>query len=191
MMGRVMMGTVPLAAVVGGTWNQGVKVANVGGKIQFTGTNGNFFFQGQPVSFSATVFPDSIVANAIYYVTNFTVGGGGVFNIASSYSNALAGTAINYGMTSGTAVAVMAGVSGSQTGENAHTQLLNELFNHTHDPLSPATHFIEAVGGGGGVINPAGAVDSFATTGGITGFVSQKPFNITQSATFYNIYMKL
>lgn len=67
---------------------------------------------------------------------------------------------------------------GNVGGEEAHTQLLSELVQHTHDPLSPATSIMQGQAGGIG----AGAGNAFAlpTTGGVTEFTTQAAFNIIQ-----------
>lgn len=187
-MGRVMMGTVPLSAVTGGTWTQGVTVSNSGGNILCTGTNGNFYFQGQPITFSGSPLPVNIVANAVYFVTNFNSSGGGTFNVATTYANAIAGTPVVAFSSSGTSVQVMTNITATQTGEYYHTQLLRELVSHTHPPLNPNASYLGAQAGASVGLASTFDIAGVSTTGATGG---GSAFNITQPGVFYNIYIKL
>lgn len=195
-MGRVMMGTVPLSAVVGGTWTQGVTVTNGGGNIVCTGTNGNFYFQGQPITFAGSPIPGNIVANAVYYVTNLTVGGGGVFNVATTYANAIAGTPVVAFSSSGTNVQVMTNVTGTYTGEYAHVQLQKEVGAHTHTATTVTSFTASNVAAGSLLFPVVGGSPStpFSLTGSTsiaTNTPNSSPMNVTQPSVFYNIFIKL
>lgn len=191
--GRVIMGTVPFSAVLGGGFKQGVVITNSGGNILASGTNGNFYFQGQPIYFVATVFPANIVANTIYYVTNLNIAGGGSFNIATTYANAIAGTPVLAYGSAGTVVDVVMDTTGSQSGQYAHTQLLPELVNHTHDPLTSGAVFGDPKSATGALATSLGTgLVQDATTGGVTGIpVTQSPFNIVQPTAFFNLFIKM
>lgn len=192
-MGNVLMGTVPISAIIGGSYTQGITFTNSGGKMVVNATNGTFFFVGQPITFVALTgsLPTGIVANAVYYVTNLNIPAL-TFNIATTYANALAGTpVVAYSAPSGT-FEVRTNTTGVSIGEHAHTQLLNELVDHTHDPLSPGTGYINSIAAGGtaNLSAPPGVISTL-TTGSVTRTGSQTPFNITQSGTFYNMFIKL
>jgi len=187
MMGRVIMGSVPSTALLATNYTQNVTASNSAGTLLFTGVNSSLMFVGQPVTFTSTgTLPDAIIANAVYFITNINAGGANTFEIATIYSNAIAGTAIAYGSTSGTpTISCYLDTSGVYLGEYAHTQLVSELAAHNHT-LTTVTS--GRVGTSAVFFNYLNDI-SGAATSGITG--SGTPFNIVQPGVFYNIYIKL
>ena len=79
---------------------------------------------------------------------------------------------------------------GSYEGEYGHSLQLNEMVNHTHDPLSGSGYWMNSTGQAQGLTNTASAL-SAGTTGNITGYGAQKALNVTQPGVFYNILIKL
>lgn len=187
-MGRVILGAVPVDARPQ-TWGTSYTASSSGGLLLTTTTNVSFF-NGLPIYFQniGGTFPTGIDGTHIYYVANFN--GTNAFNVATSFDNAMAGTVIAY-TNSGTPTNNVFGIqAGTSEGEYAHTQLVNELAQHQHNPLAPMTNFwgdgtTNTTQGGAGVIGRAN------TTGNVTNLSAQVGFNITQPGVFMNIFMKL
>lgn len=194
LMGKVLMGAVPLSAIQTGTYTQTASASNSGGKLLITVSNSDFFFIGQPITFtSSATLPAPLVANAVYFVSTLNVTVANTFFVATSFANALAGTVIAFGSAGSGTQTIMGIYAGTQTGEYSHAQLLSEMVNHTHNPLAPAVNFLGGLSAGGSATVPAGTlVIAEPTTGLITGYpAAQSRFNVTQPGTFYNMYMKL
>jgi hypothetical protein len=194
-MGRVFMGTVPVQALIatnskftGYTFTVSAS-ASAGNLLLTFVTNLIGIYQGAPISFTGTL-PSAIVANKIYYVILVS---STTFNIATTFANAVAGTAIAY--AGGTVNNITANLypSASTAGEYAHTQLLNEMINHQHDPLFSGDKFMNnCIIAAGTLTSGSGTnVRVTTTTGGVDGYGTQAPFNVTQPATFMNIFIKL
>ena len=182
-MGRVLMGTVPLQYLL--PYN-GV---NIGYTATFTAISNVLtitfdapfnLFVGLPVTFENTT---TLLANTVYYVTNLV--NNHTFSVASSFANALSGTAITVASDSGT---VNYAPAGSTEGEYAHTQLVGELARHSHTPLAPASFFYTTSGTGPNVTT-IGTGSALQTTTGTTG--NSTAFNVTQPGTFMNVFIKL
>lgn len=191
MMGQALLGTVPVAAVVGGTFVQTMSGSNSGGKILITMTNSAYFFNGQPVTFSVVggTLPDALVANRVYFVANLNLGGANTFNVALTFTDAMAGTVINWGSTPGSgAQFVTSNRTGTETGEPAHVQLEGELATHSHPGSTiVASNFITgAAAGATTYLTPTGSTAVSVAPDG-----SSRPINITQLSTFYNMFIKL
>ena len=197
MLGRVIMGTVPLAAAIAGTITKTVTFTSLNG-LNVSTSVGTYLYIGQPVSFVATsgTLPSTIAPNTIYYICNLTVSGGALFNLATTYAAAIAGTpTIPFASSSGT-FQMNTNIPASTSGEYFHTQLTNEVGTHVHIPSVSGTGFVcdtsttgtlAATGGGGQwrIFNTTGDVSRIAPLS------TQIPFNIVQPATFYNIFIKL
>lgn len=195
-MGRVLMGTVPISALIsvasGYTGNKVAVTATNGiPAILFTYTPAAFLqiFQGAPLTFTGTL-PDAIVANAVYYAI-LIPGSSSTFNIATTFANAMAGTKIAYVSTPGSGVMVNLFPTGAIEGEYAHTQLLDEMINHTHNPSGAGTNFVESGAGAAYQLTGANAGVLGATTGNVTTHGTQTGFNVTQPATLMNVFIKL
>lgn len=190
MMGKVMLGTVPIAALLPATptligFKSVVTASNSGG-VLFTTAASNVLnlFTGNTITFTSTTTLVNVSATTIYYVIPVT---STTFRVAVSFANALIGTAVGFtGAETGTVTAYLQ-QSSSVEGEYAHTQLVSELVSHSHPPNPPATRFLTE-GGGGGDYAGGGTFDFSAITG-FTG--GGKPFNVTQPGTFYNMFIKL
>lgn len=191
-MGKVLLGSAPLSSLLPATPSligfSSVVTDSDSSGLLFTTDASNLLnlFVGNTVTFqnSGGALNSNITANTVYYVIPIS---STTFKVATSFANALAGTAVAYGtVSSGTTTAYLQ-LSGSVEGEYAHTQLLTELVSHSHNT---------GVGGGfiltGGTSEiPSGAAangqnvsDTGATGGGL-------PFNVTQPATFMNVFIKL
>jgi len=196
-MGRVILGTVPISALITANptldgYKIGVMASNSIPALLFTYSDITFrfgIFQGAPIVFTGTL-PDVIVANAVYYAIPVT---SSTFKIATTFLNALSSTAIAYGTTPGSSIIANLFPASSYEGEYAHTQLLNEMINHTHDPLSPGIDFVQNTGASGSayVSIGANAGDLKTTTGNVTGYGSQVGFNVTQPGVYMNLFIKL
>jgi hypothetical protein len=194
-MGRTLLGGVPVSALSHAGFTQTVTFTSSGGMSPILICNvtgvfspfGSYFYQGQPVVFQGSL-PSSLVTTFVYYVTNIL--SGTAFELSTTYAGAIAGSSLVPYAAGGPAT-IITSVNGTILGEYAHTQALNELYNHTHNPGSPGTSFVEG-GTGALTINAgAGISSSIATTGGVTGEGTQVPFNVTQPGTYYNMYIKL
>ena len=185
MLGRVMLGTVPIGSL-GSTTYQTINNASVSPAIVLSATVN--FWVGQPITFvlsTGGALPAAFSTSVVYYVCTFA--GGNTISISSSYANALAGVALTYVGSFSGIVFVAGNTEGAFIGEYGHTQLVTELAAHTHTPGSGST-FLNA-GGGVTLQTGAGQNASTSSTTGSTG--SSTPFNIVQPGTFYNIFFKL
>lgn len=186
-MGKVILGTVPVSALLS-TYNLAITaVGTASSNLQFTVASTSTMFVGQPIYFNSTgTYPGTIVSTGVYYVMNIT---STTFQVSISFANALAGTAT--GGTSTSYTGSLSGIlqlAGTFEGEYAHTQLLTELASHNH-ALSSG-NFVSTASSStavstGGVTVFQGQSSTTATTGNST------PFNVTQPGTFYNMYIKL
>ncbi len=156
-----------------------------------TVTSATLFYVGAPVTLSATsALPDAFVANTVYYAipNNSTT-----IKLASSYANALAGTAIAAGSTDGTGTLTVTFALGGTFGEARHTQIVAELAAHSHLPTGTPSGgtpgFVVDKTAGTISLGGGGSATSAQATTGITG--SSSPFNIVQPSVYYNIFMKL
>lgn len=194
-MGRVFMGTVPVQALIatnqkftGYTFTVSASASSGNLLLTFV-TNLIGIYQGAPISFTGTL-PTAIVANKVYYVILVS---STTFNIATTFGNAIAGTAIAYSGSTVNNITANLYPSGSTAGEYAHTQLLNEMINHQHDPLFSGDKFMNnSIIAAGTLTAGAGSnVRVTTTTGGVDGYNAQVSSNVTQPATFMNIFIKL
>ncbi len=196
MMGQVVLGTVPPAALISLYATTFTTTNDATTRMLVTATNNVTYFNGMPIQFSTTtgVLPSPITANTIYYVAYFN--GTNTFYLATTFAAAMAAN------NGGAAIAantitwasngtppnnMMMAPAGTYEGEYAHTQLLNEIMQHTHD--ANAANFADV--GSGGVYTAGAAGGSTAVTAGIHGYGTQAAFNVTQPGTMMNIYMKL
>lgn len=188
MLGNVIMGTVPSAALFA-TYKQVVTASNSGGHLLLTiGTSPTNFYVGQPVTFTTTgSLPGNIVANAIYYIVNVNFGAG-TFNVATSYANAIAGTVVAFS-SSGSNNTVIFQPTGATIGEYSHTLSIAEMPSHSHPPESPLSAFVEEGTGLTDSLVPGGGLIGLAATTGNTG--GGAAHNNVQPVALYNMYMKL
>jgi hypothetical protein len=189
MMGRVLMGTVPLPVSAGGANNQDVTFTNNAGSLVAIGTNGAYFYQGQPIAFVALTgtLPTTLNANAIYYVSVIV---GNAFTLAATYAAAIATTPVIAfpGAPIVGTFKVYTDIPGTVTGQYAHVQLEAELATHSHPGSTiVASNFTTgAAAGATTYLTPTGSTAVSVAPDG-----SSTPFNITQPGTFYNMYIKL
>ena len=188
MMGRVMMGMVPVGALLSSVWSEVITASNSAGNILFTTTTTVGMFTGQPITFTTTgTLPGGIVANRVYFVTNINDGGANTFQVSSTYAGALAYTGLIAWSSAGSNSRLVLDVPGSTTGQGMHVQLQTELAAHAHTGTVALNS-----DGGSGVSTPGAALqltnNNRALTINSTG--DSYPFNIVQPGVFYNIFIK-
>jgi hypothetical protein len=185
MFGRVLAGTVPIAALLA-VYSQAITATNVAGSLVITVTTGSVFFIGQPIVFTTTgTLPGNIVANAVYYVTNLS---GNAFNVATTYANALARTPVVAFSSAGSNSTVTVQPTGSFIGETLHTLTIPEMPSHVHPPAAGETSF-GGTGSPGTYAGASGITRTDQSTTGATG--GGLPHNNIQPETFYNVFIKL
>jgi hypothetical protein len=157
------------------------------------------FYMGSIVSLSSTgTLSDAFTANTIYYAipNNSTT-----IKLASSYANALTGTALAAGTTNGTGTQTINFVLGANDpsiattsggfGQARHTQLEIELATHSHpgstvagvNGTATAPPFNSALGTSTAEQQPIALV--------IQPDGSSTPFNIVQPSSYLNLFFKL
>lgn len=197
MMGKVFLGTVPLANLLAATptvlgWSSVVTDSSSAGTLLLTTSASNLLsmFKGQPVTFKNTggALNGSLVANAVYYLSPAS---STTFVVSTTFANAMAGTYVAYGSAgSGTTTAYLQ-ATGSTEGEYAHLQLGAEVGQHQHPLISP-TQTGQAVIS---TFSLGGATTALTPTIPATVFTdfNAAPVagNVTQPGVFYNIFIKL
>jgi hypothetical protein len=192
MIGKVMLGSVPLSALLAATptilGQSSVVTDSSSSGLLFTTSASNLLnlFLGNTVTFQNTggALNSNIIANFVYYVVPISTT---TFKVAVSFAAAMAGTVVGFGTPgTGTTTAYLQ-YTGSSEGEYAHTQLMGELAAHNHTPLTIAGTFMVSGAGTADVV-PGGVIGTNAFTS-TTG--SSTPFNVTQPGTFYNMFIKL
>lgn len=186
-MGHVILGTVPLAAVLAATPTltgyKSVVTASSSSGVLFTTAASNFLnlFSGNTVTFSGTTTLVNVASNIIYYVIPVTTTS---FRIATTFANALAGTAISYtGAETGTVTAYLQQTA-SLEGEYGHTQSVSELASHSHTITAWLQAGANASPAKSNLVAPSSTLSTDPTG-------SSAPFNVTQPGTFYNMFIKL
>ncbi len=159
----------------------------VNGTGIFTVGSNAFFYIGSPVFLtnSGGAIPSGFALGTIYYAMP-VAGSTTTLQVASSYANAIAGTALVPASDNGSGINTLNFAMSGTFGEAEHTQLLSELVSHTH------TAALYSLGAGsnakfsnfdtGGAQSNTGTTD--ATGGG-------SPFNIVQPSIYMNVFMKL
>ncbi len=199
-MGRVMIGSAPSSILTASFTTTFTASSSTG--LLVTTANAYYIFQGMPVvvTNSGGALPGNLVANAVYYVTN--IASPTTFHLATSYANAIAGTAIAFS-SAGTGTQTITSMSnGTLIGEYAHTQLTGEVGSHTHLLANPLTFTFN--GGNlasGSLLFPvlgssnAGPIpftlNGVPSTGTQANSPNSSPMNVVQPGVFYNIFMKL
>lgn len=163
------------------TWNAGVLGF-------FTTVDTTLLYPGAPVYLTGTM-PTSgpFTANTVYYAIPALDGSNTTqFQLAASYANAIAGSAIPAGTASdgGSNLVINFALAGS-FGESRHVQTTNELVTHRH--AAPTANFV--LSGAGTAYQGAGATGSTTPFTDYTG--SSWPANIVQPSTYFNVFLKL
>lgn len=140
------------------------------------------YYVGSPVILSNLSAGTPFSANTVYYVIPIS---GTTFSLATSYANALAGTAIT-GSSAGTGTVNFA--LGGAFGEDQHTQLEIEIATHSH-AWKGGGHFLGDTSGS--AINSAGVGAGITTQTTTATDGSSAPFNIVQPSTYLNVFLKL
>ena len=190
-MGSVLIGTVPLSALLAATPTltgyTSIVTASSSTGLLFTTATANILnsFLGNTITFTGTAALVNVSANIIYYMIPIT---STTFKIATTFANAIAGSVVSYtGAETGTVTTYLQQTA-SFEGEYAHTQLSSELAAHNHTPLSG--NFVTDVAFNNETA--AGGNKSYVGISATTNTVgSSTPFNITQPGVFYNIFIKL
>lgn len=175
-LGRVLIGA-PLSSTF--TYDHTTSLLTV--------TDTSLYYIGSPILLTNTggALPAAFTAATVYYVipVNATT-----FKLASTYANALAGTAVAAGGDNGTGTQTINFATGGYFGEFEHTQLVAELAAHVHHATSAGGQFIESGGSSTG-ITPGNANATLASDTSSTG--SSTPFNIVQPSSYCNVFLKL
>jgi hypothetical protein len=202
-MGQVIMGTVPLSALLAPTMaypgytgpftalsvTTTVNAVMVVNGLALQNLSGIQAFLGMPFTVSPTggsTLPTGLVANTIYYAV--PISSTQIF-VATSFSNAITMTTLIGFTNAGTGTFEFnLAPLGSIEGEYDHTQLETELATHHHPNstivMSAGVNFTYS-GGQAGVI----AAASYPLN--ITNDGNSVPFNVTQPGSFFNLFMKL
>jgi microcystin-dependent protein len=80
--------------------------------------------------------------------------------------------------------------AGNEGGSSTHMIGLNEMPQHTHNPLSPATGFYENQTTAGGTNSGLGNITNTSTTGGITSYSTQTALSLVQQTALVNKFIR-
>jgi hypothetical protein len=195
-MGKVILGTVPVSALLPALpaiagYTSTVTGSTSSGTLLITSASSNLLslFLGAPISFTNTggALPGGLAVNTAYYAVPQSAT---TLFVATSFANALAGTYVAWS-TNGTGTTTLNyAMAASGEGEYSHLQLNSEVATHTHNPLVGTGFWMNGTNQSIAGTNSF-AIQSAATTGGITRTGSQTAGNVTQPGTFFNIFIKL
>jgi hypothetical protein len=188
MMGKVLLGTVPIDALIS-SYKSTFTASNNAGRLLITTTNNMNFYKGMPVVFTnqGGALPGNLISNHVYYVAAFGVN---TIFVAADFASAMADTYIAFVDAGSGTNTVISDLNGSPTGEYAHTQLESELATHFHN----GTTMVVYGSGAGGIVHPLGAAVPNASGTVVINVApdgNSVPFNVTQPATLNNFYIKL
>ena len=187
MLGRVVMGTSPISDLLPFQKTTFTASDNGSGTLLITAANFFYAFPAMPIVFTNTggALPGGLIPNAVYYVSEYN--GSTEMYISTSFANAINHVLLPFVNAGSGTNTIIGGPTGALTGEYTHELLLNEMTDHTHDAAA-----------GDFLINPGTAIAGGAsfgslapTTGPITGYNAQQKFNVIQSSTFMNVFIKL
>lgn len=186
-MGKVLLGTAP-QNILQTTYETIFSTTNIGGRLVIVCINSVQFYNGMPIIFfnnAGSTLPAGVAVNTVYYVSNFT---GTTFNVATTFANALVVTVLPFVNSGSGAPFVSSALSGSSTGEYAHSQSIFELATHSHGALPPTSSFIGGASPGtqGLAVGSGVAGVAITATAG-----SSNAANVTQPGYFMNLYIKL
>lgn len=199
-LGKVLLGTAPIESMILGGWFQNATITNAAGSIQVNVANGATFFQGQPITFTATVsLPGNIISNYVYYVTNIA---GNTCQVAVSYAAAIARAPVVAFGSAGSGVQIHLNNTGVPIGEFGHAQQTAEVGSHLHGISQAGTTLLVTAGNDttGPLAFPLVGTGNVTTPFNITGTLTSATLantpnsvasNIVQPGVFYNIFMKL
>lgn len=182
-LGRSLLGLPPAISVTYDrattpTWGS---VAGV-----FTAVSTTLLYVGAPVYLTGTMpTGGNFVANTVYYAIPAIDGSDTItFQLATTYANALAGTAIAAGAAADNGTDLVTNFAlGGAFGQSRHVQLVGEIGAHTH----PMTY--DGVTQVSSDVNALDVAGGNATTTGSAGL--SYPFNIVQPSVYYNVFLKL
>lgn len=157
-----------------------------------TVASAGLFYVGSPitVSNSGGALPAAFTAGTVYYAIPINAT---TIQLASTYANALTGTAVAAGGDDGSGTNTLTFSLAGQFGEPRHTQLATEVGTHTHNGEGDTFRYLEnKVASGSFNIQVLAGNDNdlFNTTGNNTG-TSGQPFNIVQPSIYVNVFLKL
>lgn len=191
--GKVILGTVPypvLPALYGGNGTGTFTASSSGGNLLVTTTT-NSYFNGMPIYFtnSGGALPTGLTSTTIYYVSGLS---STTFFVSTTFANAISGTVITYTDAGSGTNQVHGALTGTFEGEYTHTQILSEMINHKHNPLSPMSTFV-GQGSGANLQGSSAGFGAQGTTDFVTGYPGsgQTAFNVTQPGNFMNLFIKL
>lgn len=174
MLGRVILGTVPVPALGGGFTTTFTASSNI-----ITTTNNVAFYNGMPVTFTGT---STLSTSLIYYVTAFN--GTTSFGLSTTFAQAMTRSS-NVTVASDSGI-VIGSLVGTIEGEYAHAQLPVEVGVHSHASL--AGSFV-TTSGSVAVPGSGAGLGSALTTANNQASVT--PMNVTQPGVYMNIFIKL
>ncbi len=151
-----------------------------------TVTDATLYYPGSPVILTNTggALPAAFSGGVVYYVIPVS---GTTFKLASTYANALAGTAVAAGADNGSGTNTVSFALGGSYGQASHIQLVAELASHNHTFGSGAQSVFGTSGGSAGT-STGTDFHAFANTDS-TG--SSAPFNVIQPSTYGYVFLKL
>jgi hypothetical protein len=133
---------------------------------------------------SGGALPAAFSGGVVYYAIPVS---GTTFKLASTYANALAGTAVAAGADNGSGTNTVTFALGGSYGQATHVQLVTELASHNHTFGNGAQSVFGTSGGSAGS-STGTDFHAFANTDS-TG--SSAPFNIVQPSTYGYVFLKL
>lgn len=145
-----------------------------------------FFYIGSPVLLtnSGGALPDAFTAGTVYYAipVNSTT-----MKLATTYANAIAGTAAAGGSTDGSGTNTISFALGGSFGQSTHTLTVAEMPSHTHTDPNNYALWNDAAGtvASGGDVSLHRVSLSLSNTGG------SSAHNIVQPSSYMNVYFKL
>lgn len=186
-LGRSFLGLPPAISV---TYDRSVTPAWGSVAGTFTATSTSLLYVGAPVYLTGTMpTGGNFVANTVYYAIPAIDGSSTTaFQLASSYANAIAGTAIAAGAASNNGSAIIVNFAlGGYFGQSRHVPLEREMFAHTH-PGSFIAGSTSTVAGAFVVRSDTGSVNQSVT---VASQGNNAPFNVVQPSVYYNVFIKL
>lgn len=158
------------------------------GTGNLTVADASLYYVGSPVllSNSGGALPSAFTAGTVYYAIPVSSTD---FQLATSYANALNGTAITGG-TGGTGTNTVSFALGGWYGESRHTQLTGEVGAHSHVITAPRGQNHSAPLDQNVLTNDIhnGTVTSITAANNTP---AGNPFNIVSPAVYYNVFIKL
>lgn len=185
MLGRILIGAPPAMNV--SSYSTSAPSWNSGFNGFFTlSVATTLLYVGSPVILTGTSLNAAFTSGKLYYAIPSIDGSSATqFQLASTYANAVSGTAIvASGGNTGTSIIITFALAGN-FGQSRHVQLLNELAMHSHPGPGGSQYLVT---GGTGAIGGVGS-DQLQPNTGTAG--NSYPFNVLNPAAYCNVFLKL